>query len=137
MKAISELLSYVLLILISLSLALTVYSFLQYKARIPEKVECPQGVSVYVVNYTCNNEIEFYLKNSGFWNISGINIKVYGELNNLCNFTETSENLAPGEVKNFSIGCNNPKKLEILPFINSTKNKKIYCSNAIIRLDIC
>lgn len=141
MKAVSELVSYVLLILLSLSLAAIVYGFLQYKARIPEKVECQQGISIYIYNLTYDydlNKVNFSLKNNGLWNISGINVKIYSGFH-ICNFTEIDFDspLPPGEIKHdFSIIINcQPKKLEVLPFIK-IKNKRIYCSNALLRIQL-
>ena len=148
-RAVSLLVSYVLLILLTVSLAGLIYGFLQYRAKLPEKIECPEGVSVYVINFSCNtqnNKITFWIKNNGLWNISGINVKVYASTG-VCNGPQEIEKVfGPGDLLNGDIqinGCN-PNKLEILPYIitkpegkgPAIKGKKVYCSKARIKVDV-
>jgi hypothetical protein len=132
-KGVSVIVSYVLLILLSISLAGMIYGFLQYRVKHREKLECPAGVSIYVENYSCNNDkINLTLKNNGLWHISGVNIKIYlgNKINNITNFNQS---IPIDQSQSFWIEKGN--KVEILPFIE-IKNKKVYCSDALILYDI-
>jgi len=58
-KAVSEIVGYVILIIIAVSLSVVTYSFL--KSYIPkEKAECPSDIGLIVENYTCK-----YIASSG------------------------------------------------------------------------
>jgi len=73
----SLVLSYVLLIALSLSLSTIIYVWLKRQSSIEEAPECPDGVSIIIQEYNClsGNEIELTLKNHGRFNISGIYIR--------------------------------------------------------------
>ncbi len=131
-KGVSVIVSYVLLILLTVSMAGMIYGFLQYRAKYREKIECPVGVSVYVENFSCNEEINLTLKNNGLWNISGINIIVYSD-NKIVNTTRFLSQIGIEETKSFLVKRGN--RLEILPFIK-IKDRIIYCSDALIIYDI-
>ena len=76
-KAVSEVVAYVLLIVIALSIAGMVYGWLKF--HIPkEKQTCPDGVSIVIKDYSCNataKEITLDLQNKGLFNIDGFYIK--------------------------------------------------------------
>lgn len=77
-KAISELVSYVLLIVLAIAMAAGAYVFLKPYAEkpLPEQ-ECPEAVNIVLENYSCNNgQITFTLKNKGLFNIYGVKLKV-------------------------------------------------------------
>ncbi|MEM4318602.1 MAG: hypothetical protein QW244_02165 [Candidatus Pacearchaeota archaeon] len=129
-QGISEIVSYVLLIMLSVSLAAMVYTFLQYRAKFPEEIKCPEGVSIYVYNLSCQ-DLNLILKNNGLFNISGVSIFSYNA-SGLCNQTlkDFSLTLAPGEIYQSSFGyCAALTKIEILPY-RKEKGKKIFCSSA-------
>jgi len=81
-KAVSDMVSYVLLIVIALSLAVGVYSFMKF--YIPkDKETCSEDVSLYIEDYKCYLDtnpnprkiIELTIKNKGLFNITGFVIK--------------------------------------------------------------
>lgn len=78
-RAISNMVSYVLLIVITLSTAAGVYAFLKFKAQVPtDDATCEVDVSMTIKNYECepgNSKIIIRLENSGFFNIDGFFIK--------------------------------------------------------------
>lgn len=77
-KAVSLMLSYVLLIAIAVSLSIGVYSWLKFIAKGTEETEeCPKDVSLEIQNYEClaNKEIRLEIKNKGLFNISGIAVR--------------------------------------------------------------
>ena len=70
-KGISEVIAYVLLIVIGLSLALLVANFL--RGLLPgEEKTCPDGVAISMVDHTCENKkLEVVLKNNGLFSVKG------------------------------------------------------------------
>lgn len=77
-KAISELVSYVLLIVLAIAMAAMTYIFLKPYAEKPlAEAECPETVNVVLENYSCGgNIIDFTLKNRGLFNVYGVKLKV-------------------------------------------------------------
>lgn len=77
-KAISLMLSYVLLVVIAISLSVGVYSWLKFVVKGQESIEkCPEGASLIIQDYKLleNKKIELTVKNKGLFNISGYYIK--------------------------------------------------------------
>jgi len=77
-KAISELVSYVLLITLAIAMAAAAWFFLKPYAEkpLPEE-ECPESVSIVLENYSCNGtHINYTLSNRGFFNITGIKLAI-------------------------------------------------------------
>lgn len=82
-KAISELVSYVLLIVLAIAMAAAAYAFLKPYAEkpLPEE-ECPESVNIVLENYSCNSQTKtmaFTLKNRGLFNVLGIKLSVVNE----------------------------------------------------------
>lgn len=72
-KGISEIVSYVLLIVLGLGLATATYFFLSGYVNPFNEGECPDGVAITVTNYTCgDNHIDITLKNNGRFNLAGV-----------------------------------------------------------------
>lgn len=152
-KAVSLLVTYVLLILLTVSLAVTIYNVIKSKSKIPERIECPEGVSLYVYNFTCKqlNGGAFFnitLKNNGLFNVDGVNLKVYRRLDlKPCSFNEIRIQINVSQVKSVIMSQGNcagsPEKLEVLPYRlekmkkGASKNrKKIYCSDSLMRVKV-
>ncbi len=79
-KGLSTIIAYVLLITITLSLSVLVFNWLKLYTNPDETPECPDGVSISLSNYNCNesiNNISFTIKNTGRFNITDLNIKVH------------------------------------------------------------
>ena len=76
-KAVSLMVSYVLLIVITISLAVLVYSWLKLQANIEEMPKCPEDVSLIIVDYNCleENIINLSVKNQGNFNIDGMIVR--------------------------------------------------------------
>jgi len=73
---VSEVVAYVILIVIALSLSVVVYAYL--KIYVPDEVpKCPESVSLVIVNYTCpgSNEISITFINKGLHDVDGAYIK--------------------------------------------------------------
>jgi len=75
-KGVSVVVSYVLLIVITLSLSIGGYIWLKRMIIAPES-ECPEGVSILIENYECLGDrgITLNLENTGRFNIDGVLIK--------------------------------------------------------------
>ncbi|GEM_PF-3213632 len=81
-KALSEIISYALLILIAIVIATAVFVWVWKLVDKPEPEKCPDGVSVVIRNFRCPpmagaaaGTIELTLANQGRFNISGFVVK--------------------------------------------------------------
>jgi hypothetical protein len=76
-KGLSVVVGYVLLITISLSLSILVYTWMKRQAPVATK-ECPDTLSIMLQEYSCTNslkQLNLELKNNGLYNIQGLIIK--------------------------------------------------------------
>lgn len=75
-KGLSEIIAYVLLITVAITVSIAVYGFLQ--SYLPGEVdECPEGVSLVLGDYECDEEnLNITLINNGKFNVTGFAIKV-------------------------------------------------------------
>jgi hypothetical protein len=77
-RAVSLVLSYVLLIAISISVSVIVYMTLKKIATVSSEDPCPEETSLALSRYTCDNTlkvINLTIKNNGYFNISGFYIR--------------------------------------------------------------
>ena len=75
-KALSEIVGYVLLIVIAISLSILVFAWLKGYIIKPEKT-CPDGISISLDDYSCADKvINLTLKNTGYFNIDGYLVRV-------------------------------------------------------------
>ena len=153
-QGISEIVGYILLITISLSLSFLVYTWMKRQAPTPV-IECPDTLSMILQTYSCNNishSLNLTLKNNGLYDIQGAIIKVSKNNSNIppiypLNFTKSSpegEVVAIGNIeyqftnnlsstpvtlffdyKNYS--TTGIKKISLIP-LYATKKEKIICS---------
>jgi len=71
-KAVSLMVSYVILVSIAISLSIGVYVWLKDYTNVSPKTDCKDGTSLRLENYTILEEnITLFLKNNGRFNISG------------------------------------------------------------------
>jgi len=149
-KGLSEVVGYVLLIVIALSLAVLVYSWI--KSYIPkETVQCPDETTMIIKEYKCDNSnkiINITMQNKGLFNVEGIVIKtsnetekepsqglrIVGSYDNtgIIYFKDDAGNLeprAPGEYYNQEFGYQEYetiKKIQIIVF-KTYKGKTLLC----------
>lgn len=142
-KAVSMIVTYVLFVGLSLSLAGLVYGILKYKAKLPEEIKCPEGTSIYIVNISCgSNYINLTIKNNGFFTINGTNYVVYNMSDNelgICNQGNSSFILEPDNIHllQVTVNCDMAKitKIKLLPYRIQKKDVRsytIYCADAAI-----
>ena len=159
-KALSEIVAYVILITIALSMSTIVYIWL--KGYLPtNQEECPDGVSIIIKDYNCTKVLsgELFLnltiQNKGLFTTDGFVIKVNdrdGASIGLFTLKNTSEGkfgakLQPGEMYNYkyslknniigvsSTGLTKLSFIEIQPFIY--KGEQIYCNKVSSQIVKC
>ncbi|RMD45278.1 hypothetical protein D6829_02680 [Candidatus Pacearchaeota archaeon] len=153
--AVSIMVSYVLLITITLSLSAIVYQWLKAYVEVKEPLECPDGVSLVITNYTCSKSFHSFsvtLKNKGRFNTSGFVIRVSDSSNSKFGVEEPvepplppggqppSKKLFPGEERKFSYlfpgRYSDLKLIDIQPEIERD-GKKIVCSTYTVQKVSC
>jgi archaellum component FlaF (FlaF/FlaG flagellin family) len=142
-KGISVIVSYVLLITLSVAMAGLVYTVIRYKASLPEEIKCPEGTSIFIYNYSCTAQplqLNLTIKNNGFFNVSGVNVRIFNATSVCTNsIFPFSLPLAPSDITILTIDlsnqCTSPSRISILPF-RYVGNKRIYCSDAVIETNI-
>lgn len=144
-KALSEMIAYVLLIVIAVSISIIVYAYLRAYI-ITEKETCPETLSLIISSYSCNAEaktLNITLKNQGLHSIDGFIIHGNNETNKGFSLTRTgsmekgdiffSSPLNSSQSENFIfsyIEYNSINQVEIKP-LKQEKNLLI-CEEAII-----
>lgn len=74
-RGLSEMVSYVLLIVIAITIAALVYEWLVHYVWKPQDV-CEEGVSLTIKSFDCANSIiNITLINTGTWSVDGFNIR--------------------------------------------------------------
>jgi len=107
-KALSEIVSYVLFIVIAISLASGVYVWMQ--TLIPaegELKECSDETSIIISDYNCNldsNQITLILQNKGKFTIDGFFIRASNDSNNIPALVLESNDTFPGEIHLTNVG---------------------------------
>ncbi len=80
-KGLSNMVAYVLLITITISLSVLVYNWLQFYVGASDLEECPEGVNLVIQNYTCNKglngNVNITLKNKGLFEVDGFILRVH------------------------------------------------------------
>jgi len=159
-KGLSEMVGYVLLIVIAVSLSVIVYSWI--KGQLPgETEECPEGVSLIISDYHCLTDnrgeiLKLELENKGLFNIDGFYIRGAETLEDLPIILvkpvaslgdvdyipfPRDEPLEPG--KNITIEFyweytgeyGKLAKIEVEPF-RTEGNQHVLCKNKVVGLEI-
>jgi len=115
-RAVSLIVSYVLLITITLSLSVLVYNWLRFYVSDEDIPECSSNVNIIIQDYYCvpssdnpitlettPGRLEITLKNKGLFNVSGFNIRVHDREDAEFGFYTLEERyvqMAPGEEYN-------------------------------------
>jgi len=150
-KALSLMVSFVLLVGMSVALAGMVYAWLKFYVQKPFPEEsCPE-VSIIIYNYTCNLDskiIVMNIQNRGLFSISGFMAKMNdkspneegGGLAGRYSLVPAGKEIpmAPGNITEVSFVFpyySTIKQIELEPFLG-TYFKPILCDKAILREDI-
>ena len=150
-KGISEIVGYVLLIVIAISLSLLVYTWL--KGQIPKETEkCPGDVSLVISDYSCYDisgvkRLNLTLQNNGLFNIGGFVARVknvsggfYYDLNTGGGIENIfTPELKPGEtsLQSFSYTSHGSIiSIQIEPFVIGAKGKILLCESSVIEQNL-
>lgn len=164
-KALSEIVAYVLLIVISLSLASGIFIWLKNIVP-PDKETCQEDVSLSIKSYVCDvptKTINITIENKGFFSVAGFFIRGSNQTNNLPIILLAQEDpkssqgrydfkdkkLLPGASETisfkyvyynppyFNYSINPLKKIQIQPYVLPEKTKGLLlCDKAIINEEI-
>jgi len=163
-KAVSLMISYVILISIALGISTGVYVWMKYYANIEPVQSCEDGTTMVLEDYTClsGGEVSDYvfrlsLRNTGLFSIDGFILHVGNDpekfptvrLENVDRgagllgdgHNDFPEKLKPGapsqaEFKMGDILKGEIKVIQIQPFILDSKGKKIVCEGSEIKQTI-
>ncbi len=157
-KAISLMLSYVILIAITIGLSAGVYVWLKDYANVSPKIDCKDGTSVRLEDYNFNEGVmNLTLKNNGYFNVSGVlvtvnnvsgrmpiyllvpNIPAKSGITPVKGYYEFASQLKPGDIdyaKFLIEGFGEIKVVQIQPYIKDEKDNKIMCEQVVIRREL-
>ncbi len=76
-KAVSLIVSYVILIVIGMSLSVLVYRWLSFRTIFEEGEKCPEGISLVIKDYDCSIPYQFNvtIQNKGTFSVDGFVIR--------------------------------------------------------------
>lgn len=108
-KGISELIAYVLLITLTISISVLVYGWLKLYVAPGQESDCPEGVNLIISNYQCSSgSLEVTLKNKGRFNVDGFYVRVHNSSNpefglyTLYSIASNGAEIKPGEEFNYA-----------------------------------
>ena len=141
-KGLSNLIAYVLLIGISLSLSIMVYGWLKFYVGGSELVECPSNVNIIIDSYTCSSgddgNLTVTVKNKGLFDVEGYVLRVHNRSDaefGVHDFNETGSFLSPGDnvttVYSFPFSDDDIVYVtlaDVQPFVD-VDGKRVYCES--------
>lgn len=151
-KGVSEIVSYVLLISMTLAISGVIYAWLVFYVTPGQEIKCDEGVSLTIqaYNYNCTTgELNLSLQNRGMFNIDGYLIRVNnksGSKIGVYSLNKTGTKINTSEVYDDyyldshildSLGSDENKKeftgnitfIEIQPFVNQDGYVNIFCDS--------
>lgn len=163
-KALSEMISYVILISITVALSITAYAYLRTIAKPPIPIDCEPETSMILTSYNISDDLskmEITMKNNGRFNINGYILTVSDNVSReptillvrrgfpstlagqeyfLSPLKPNEETRMPAifedeDQNNNFINLSKIRTVQVQPFI-VVNNKRIICINAVIKEDI-
>jgi len=125
-KGLSNMVGYVLLITITISLSFFVYNWLKFYVTQEDAVECPEGVNLIVSSYECTKgvggNLNLTLKNKGLFSVNGYILRVHDREDAKFGFyilDGEGATIAPGKTfnKNYYFSDYNKKELDDLTLV--------------------
>ena len=155
---VSLMISYVLLIFITIALSIGVYIWLKDYAIVSEKTDCKEGTSLVIEKYMIEEDTEgekmtFFVKNNGVFNVDGFLVTAGNnskrvpmkliesiQVGNLEGHFIFDPALGPGgsEIAEFNVsGLDLIEIIQLQPFILSENElTRVYCEDALIKQDV-
>ncbi len=142
-SALSNLVAYVLLISITISLSVMVYGWLKFYVQKDDVASCPSNINIIINNYNClsgaSGNLTVTLKNKGLFNVDGFILRVHdspGASFGFYVFDSDGVLISPGEsltkvyeLSNSSINTENITSItfmDVQPFIIKD-GKRVVC----------
>lgn len=138
-KAVSLMVSYVLLVSIAIIIAIGVFVWLRTMSNIAPSTDCKEGTSLILEDYNCafgtDGGIDLSLKNNGYFNIDGVILSVGNDTGifpvaylmpdlegifegNIKGHYFFTTALSPGEITNANFSTIDGQDMEIVDFNN-------------------
>lgn len=146
-RGLSNLVAYVMLIAITISLSVMVYGWLKFYVEGDEVVACSENVNVIISGYECSSgatgNLTVTLKNKGLFNIDGFILRVHNRTDaefGFYVFTDNGVALGPGQsnttVYNFAThGVFDVTLVDVQPFV--LEDGKISCETYASQRVVC
>jgi len=136
-RAVSLIISYVLLISIAMALSVTVYAWLRFYVNPGEVAECPGNIKLIIKDYDCTaGGFNLTVKNKGTHTVDGFRVAVNKrqDAEFAVNIVDSiNHSIGPGEEYNEVYPSDGPVGLiEVNPYVIEG-SEKIYCDNAVAR----
>ena len=150
-KAVSLMVSYVILISIGIALAILVYGWMKfYTSPDQETRKCPDQIALIIDDYSCdygNSELNLTIKNQGLFTTDGFIVKIHNRPGAEIGFyalelnedSGIEEKLTPREKFNISYDISeyvSPAQeitvIELQSFLLDSNNEKILCPQTFI-----
>lgn len=162
-KAISEMVSYILLIVIAMSIAIGVYSWLKIYVPAENTEKCAEETAIAINDFNCtaageDKILTLTIENKGLFNIQGFFARASNDSEQLpstmleilsagqigvkgrYDFPE-EDKFKPGEIKDFDFiytDLASIKRVQIQPFIRDSTGRLLMCTNiADVRITGC
>lgn len=151
-KALSEIVSYTLLIVIAIAISILVFSYIKFIIPKYQTPECPEQVYLSINEPACSlsqKTLNFSITNRGNFNIDGFYVRLREDGRSVKNSFEHLENqffdsggIKPGTKEFFSyskISLNSLQSdynLEIQPTLFNSNNELITCTDGIIKVKV-
>jgi hypothetical protein len=151
-KAVSEMVSYVLLVVIAVGLSIAVYAYLKVFIPKGEKPQCNEDIQLTVQDYTCNNQTKMLsvtLYNKGLFRVNAVYLRLSKEGTKVpLNILERLfiPPLMPGELRLIPVSDKSKLSpilsapgnyiLEVQPSANNERGELALCENAVIQQPI-
>ena len=142
-RAVSLIVSYVLLISIAVALSISVYAWLKFYVTPPQITECPGDIKLIIQDYGIETDsFNLTVKNKGTHTVEGYKIAVHIRENAefaIYQVNSSGAPLTPGESMSYTyfytdiegVSVVNPVRLiQVSPFIIEG-SEKIYCKNSV------
>ena len=142
-KGLSNLVAYVLLIVITLALSVTVYNWLKVYVSEPEVETCSDDVNIILASYSCvGDNLNITLKNKGLFEVDGYILRGHNRSDaraGIYLIEELNVSIPPGGeyFKEYDVGgvVDNITFLEVQPFM--IEDDKVRCSSYLFQKINC
>ena len=148
-KAVSEMVSYVLLIVIAVGLSVLVFAFLRLYVPKFQVPECPDGISLTIQEYSCSastDSLQLKIHNRGLCNVTSVFVRFHPPGKEIQTYIDKSDEyfnfeppFAPGATTGQLLfpltqtpSITEQSTIEVQPAVYNKKNELALCDKAVI-----